>query len=336
MKAQRKMKNILLINFGGLGDEILFLPTIRTLKKLYPTSKITLVLEPRGKAIKDLTSFIDDIKVFDVKGKNKSFELFKLLLFMQFNRFDMVISSGSNKLIPVLLFLSGIKKRYGYDTGKLSQKLYTKAIKLNKNQYAANMYHDLLDDLTLIDKVPLPKIDINLNDINTNQNSVLVHPGVSRISIEKGIVKIFGAEKWIALIQKLLSMGKVVYLAGGPDDEEIISQISSQIANDTPNFVNMYGKTKNITDLAKLISSCEATICSDSAPMHISIALNKRTIAIFGPTDENKLIPKDIWHFIPVTAKNISCRPCLWDRCQTTCQNLNCLDIDIDEIASRL
>lgn len=336
MKEKRKMKKILVINFGGLGDEILFLPTINTLKKLYPKSKITLALEPRGKAISDLTDLIDEVKVFDIKGDNKFFQLFKLFMFMRFNSFDMVISSGSNKLIPVLLFLSGIKKRYGYASGKLSECLYTRAIKLERNQYAANMYHDLLDDLTLIDKVALPKIDVDITNVEKFNNSVLIHPGVSKISVQKGIVKTIGSEKWAELIQKLLSMGKVVYLAGGPDDDEIINQISNQIPNDTQNFVNMFGKTRNIVDLANLISSCDSIICSDSAPMHIAIALNKKTIAIFGPTDENKLMPKDNWKFIPITAKNISCRPCLWNKRQTTCQNLDCLNIDIDDIVSKL
>ena len=69
MKEKRKMKKILVINFGGLGDEILFLPTINTLKKLYPKSKITLALEPRGKAVADLTNLIDEVKIFDIKGK---------------------------------------------------------------------------------------------------------------------------------------------------------------------------------------------------------------------------------------------------------------------------
>ena len=43
-------KNILLINFGGIGDEILFLPVIQSLKNKFPNSKITLCLEGRSKA----------------------------------------------------------------------------------------------------------------------------------------------------------------------------------------------------------------------------------------------------------------------------------------------
>ena len=53
--------NILAINFGGIGDEIFFLPTLISLKKEFPNSKITLALEPRSKSVKDLTDVIDDL-----------------------------------------------------------------------------------------------------------------------------------------------------------------------------------------------------------------------------------------------------------------------------------
>ena len=137
-------KKILLINFGGIGDEILFLPTIISLKKEFPNSYITLALEPRSRGIKDLTDKIDDLILVDLKRGNKYFELMKLVMQAWRGRYDIVVSSGGNKLIPVLLFLTGIKERYGYDSGKLSRKFLTAAIPLNKNQYAAAMYHDLI------------------------------------------------------------------------------------------------------------------------------------------------------------------------------------------------
>ena len=110
--------NILAINFGGIGDEIFFLPTLISLKKEYPNSKITLALEPRSKSVKDLTDVIDDLFLIDVKGKNKYLELLKLVFLAQKGHFDMVVSSGGNKLISVLLAMTGIKQRYGYYTGK--------------------------------------------------------------------------------------------------------------------------------------------------------------------------------------------------------------------------
>ena len=49
--------------------------------------------------------------------------------------------------------------RCGYYTGKLSQKLLTYAVKLNKKQYACSMYHDLIRNLTSFN-TELPQIKI--------------------------------------------------------------------------------------------------------------------------------------------------------------------------------
>ena len=74
------IKRILTINFGGLGDEILFLPALISLKKEYPNAKITLALESRSKSIQQLTDIIDDVILVDIKGKNRYFEIFNLII----------------------------------------------------------------------------------------------------------------------------------------------------------------------------------------------------------------------------------------------------------------
>mgnify|MGYP004679548095 FL=1 len=48
------VRKILAVNFGGIGDEILFLPTLWSLKKEYPNASITLALESRAMGIKYL------------------------------------------------------------------------------------------------------------------------------------------------------------------------------------------------------------------------------------------------------------------------------------------
>lgn len=328
-------KNILAINFGGIGDEIFFLPTLISLKKEFPNSKITLALEPRSKSVKDLTDVIDDLFLIDVKGKNKYFELLKLIFLARKGNFgknfDIVISSGGNKLISLLLFLMGIKKRYGYESGKLSRKLLTKAIPLNKDQYACDMYHDLISAITN-HKTSLP--EINVVPQSKIPNSVLIHPGVSRLSVEKGIIKTIPAKIWAETIDILIERGKKVILVGGPDDKECIETIRATVKN--KNFEDYYGKTKSLKDLAELISRAEIFICSDSAPLHVAVALKTKTYAIFGPTDDKKLIPKA--DFVTAIKAQDSCpiKPCLWEHRQITCEKLDCLNISSQYIADRI
>ncbi len=323
-------RNILLINFGGIGDEILFMPVIQSLKKTYPSASLTLCLEERSKAFLNLTSLIDKFFFINIKTKNKYFEIIKLYLRLLFSRYDLVISAGSNPLIAFLLFFSGIKTRVGYNSSKFAKYLLTHTVPLNKNQYASCMYYDLVKPVSNAD---YEKAKIEVEDINIIPNSVTVHPGVSRISVMKNITKTLPPQSWAEIIKRLLIKGKIVYLAGGPDDTECISVIRNELKDyNFPNFNDMFGKTKNIYDLARLIKSTEVLICSDSAPMHIGVGLDTKVVAIFGPTDYKKLIPEDD-KYIPVY-NNCECRPCLWDKRLSTCDKLDCLNIDINSVVN--
>lgn len=321
-------KKILFINFGGLGDEILFLPTIISMKKEFPDSEITLALEPRSKGVLSLTNIIDDVLFADIKGKNKYIELFNLLRQIWSKKFDIVISSGSNKFISMFLFATFIKTRVGYNSGKLSEKLLTQAVALNKKQYAAKMYHDLVRGLTKYN-TELPEINIERKPVESN--TVLIHPGVSLMSVSKGMIKTIPAEKWAEVVEKLADNGKKVILVGGPDDKEVIETIEKIVPCEK--YTNMYGKTRNLKELAEMISGAEMFLCSDSAPLHVAVALGVKTFVIFGSTDDKKLIP-DNGLVIPIKAKKCKCplQPCLWERRQTTCETLDCLDISADEI----
>ena len=62
--------------------------------------------------------------------------------------------------------------------------------------------------------------------------------------------------------------------------------------------------------MAVLISSAEKILCSDSAPLHVAVALHTKTYVIFGPTDVNALIPQTD-SVVPIMA-NDKCelKPC--------------------------
>lgn len=324
-------KRILFINFGGLGDEILFLPTILSVKEQFKDSEITLALEERSRGITSLTDVINKTLFANIKGKKKYFELFKLLLKIWNNKYDMVISSGSNKFISVFLFMTFIKEKYGYNTGKLSKILLTKAIDLNKNQYAVDMYHDLAKYVTNI-RTELPILSIQKKPVI--ENSILIHPGVSKISVQKGMIKTIQPNQWAEVIEQLANSGKHVLLAGGPDDKECIDTIQKLVPPEK--YENLFGQTKNLRELAELISSAEIFLCSDSAPLHIAVALGIKTFVIFGSTDDKKLIPQNN-NVIAVKADcNCPLQPCLWERRQTTCNELSCLQIPTDKIINTI
>ena len=343
-------KRVLAINFGGIGDQILFFPTLKTLKKTFDNSHITFVTEPRSGSVNQLTDLIDEVFICDLKTNNVN--AFKLLWKAFWGKYDIVISSGSSKLVAILLFLTGIKKRIGYDSGALSQILLTQAVPLNKEQYAVNMYHDLASEEN--PKLPEVKIDIehdrksyieNLIYSDMPKKKVVIHPGVSKLSIEKGIIKFWSAKNWATLIRKLVQSEEYrVILTGGTDDREIYSEI---FADECSHYKNVGGiglppYYENLIDLSKesfsikefayIVKLSDMLVCVDSAPMHIAVGLNKPVVALFGPTDDKKLLPENNKLFTAVKNDKARCRPCLWKKRQTSCKKLTCLNIEPEKV----
>ena len=320
-------KKVLFINLGGIGDEIMFLPTINSFKQEFPDAHITLALEKRSSAISDLTDLINCL-IFVEKSK---LGMLKLLFKMWSENFDIVISSGSNKLISILLFLSGIKTRVGYNSGTFSKKLLTNAVELNKNQYAVKMYHSLVTPFT--DKITeLPSFNVENKSIRPN--TILIHPGVSKRSFEQGMIKTIKPEEWAELVLELSKSGKEIILTGGKDDIETIDLIKSKL--DSNLYTDMTGKTSTLRDLAELISESEIFVCSDSAPLHIAVGMSTKTFVFFGSTDYKKLIPNS--DKITPILNDFECplKPCLWEKRQKSCEELGCLKFDIKQVAKKI
>jgi len=407
-----KKTKILLINFGGLGDQILFFPTIKAVKAAYPDSHIIFATEPRSASVGELTDLIDETIICDIKGGlpaeaeggalpnhnavyrrqprsgNIYKNIIKFLLKVWTQNFDIVVSSGSSQQVAILLFLTGIKTRIGYYSGVLSSLLLTKAVPLNKQQYAVNMYHDLAKALKecsgsldghnedfskyLKDENSISGLraeaegqalpdrnavngeqpskgggchpEINVPDEavnkyreiikNTDKKVIVIHPGVSKLSIQKNILKFWDVKNWAELVKRLVQTGKYrIILTGGADDREVSSEIKKELGDLlSEDLLDLTEKTSNIIELAAMIKLADLLVCVDSAPMHIGVGVKTRTVALFGPTDEYKLFPVQDPNFIAVTAENLECRPCLWDKRQVSCENPVCLDISVDKV----
>lgn len=312
-------KRLLAVNFGGIGDEILFLPTLATIKKYFPSWHITLLVEPRSASIAQVTNLIDELITFDIKKRPLMIaDLLDIVGLMRNGNYDLVVSSGSSPQVAALLFLSGIRTRIGYGSNLLARLLLTKPVPLNKNQYAAGMYHDLVKGLGIEEAYKNPQIELKNESRKQIKNligessktRIVLHPGTSKLALIKGIFKTWPAKDWARLIELLLQQQNIgVILAGGPDDKEPVENIvnalgSRGITEKTENFVLAYGKTKSLSDLGALIEASDLLVCVDSAPMHMAVGLNKRTVALFAVTDPKKLLPEEK-HFIALTSSSL-------------------------------
>jgi ADP-heptose:LPS heptosyltransferase len=283
---------------GGIGDQILFFPTLDNLKQIYPTAEIDVVVEPRAKSAYRVSKSIHETIAFDFKDRNSPADWANLLGVIRDRSYDIALSLGQQWEIGLLLWLTGVTVRVGYSRGA-GNFFLTNPVALKPEQYAAHMYHDLLKGLGINSPCPELSISIPKRDLEWAEQEqkrlgipgsgyVLIHPGASQLSSSVGIDNIYPVAQWHTIIQDFQQKQPdlPIVIAQGPDDVDIVAALTQPF----PNLKIII--PDNIGKLAAIIAGANLVLCTDSAPMHLAIALKVYTLALFGPTNPDQLLPK--------------------------------------------
>jgi ADP-heptose:LPS heptosyltransferase len=282
---------------GGIGDQILFFPTLDDLKRYYPEAEIDVIVEPRAKGAYRVCQSVDEVLTFDFKDRNGPADFGNLLGVMRDREYDVALTLGRRWSVGLLLWMTGIPSRIGYDASP-GKWFFTNSVPLKTEQYAAQMYHDLLQGLGINSPCPelavsVPKPDIQWAEAEqkrlgiTETGYILIHGGSSQLAQSKGIDKIYPPQKWQKIIEDIQQKqpNLPIVLLQGPEDAELIAALTQahpELKVTAP---------KDIGKLAAMIAAANLMLCTDSAPMHLSVAVGTYTIALFGPTEVKKLLP---------------------------------------------
>ena len=110
-------RNILVIDFGQLGDVVLSLPALRAIRKRFPVARITVAVGKPGAEIVDMSGYANETLVVDRVGLRDGFKplsvvrVFGIVKDVRRRKFDFVIDLHSLSETNLLGFLSGASKR---------------------------------------------------------------------------------------------------------------------------------------------------------------------------------------------------------------------------------
>ncbi len=280
---------------GGIGDQLLFFPTLSDLKESYPQAAIDVLVEPRAKSAYRVCPHINQVLLFDYKDQNSLADYLNLLGMIRDREYDIALSLGRRWTVGFLLWLNGIPVRIGYKTP--SSGFLSHPVPLKTEQYAAHMYRDLLQGLGITSpcsplKVSVPRSDIEWvqeqqKRLQITEGYILIHGSSSQLALSKGIDKIYPPQQWQEIIQDIQTKQPElpIVIIQGPEDEDIVTQMKKAC----PDLKVI--SPPDIGKLAAIIAGANLFLCTDSAPMHLAVAVDTYTIALFGPTDPKKLLP---------------------------------------------
>ncbi|MFT3746392.1 MAG: glycosyltransferase family 9 protein [Pyrinomonadaceae bacterium] len=150
-------QNILVINFGQMGDVILSLPALKAIRERFDEAKITLMIgKPaagivRMANVSDEQIVVDRVEMRDGNKLRSGLDIVKLIRRIRINKFDLIIDLHSLSETNLLGFVSGAKHRlYSNRENRSLDRLAsfpTKPPKEDKSKHYTDRYFDVLQPL---------------------------------------------------------------------------------------------------------------------------------------------------------------------------------------------
>jgi len=336
-------KNILIRATNWIGDAVMTLPAVGTVRNSFPEAKISVLAKPWVAEIYRLSPAVDEIILFQSPGVHAGMRgKIKLARELRGMKFDMAILLQNAIEAAIIALLAGIPIRAGYNSDGRGLLLThsvqrTKAIrKLHQTGYYLEMVKSLgfqSDETNVLLKPGVGYDELAekiLDDLDIDMKEILVGiaPGATY-----GPAKRWFPERFAAVSDRIIDNHSArVIILGSSDDRETADRVQQYAGH---RLVNLAGKT-NLKETIALIGKCKLFISNDSGLMHVAGALNIPTVAIFGST--NPVTTSPAGNNSVVIYKSASCSPCLKKRCPT--DDFRCMDAigvdDVYNIATRL
>jgi heptosyltransferase-2 len=289
-RSPERIERILIIEPWNIGDVVLTTPTLRELRRRYPSSKISILAKSHARDLLDRSGLVDEIIVadlpwtaainkYDVNASVIS-EIRSLVRELKKRRFDVTIDARMDIRSNLLAAMTGAEQRLGYNIGGGGW-LLTNALPSDRD--ATHKTDDWLELLDLLpptgDRVPavptLPTLTVGDDERAAARDFLLgaetgvrpiigYHPGGSHAG------KRWPRERFQELILELRASrggNHVVFLGPGEQDQ---ADWSGAIVS-----------RPSLRQLMAQIASCDVLVCNDSGPMHIADALGVPVVAIF-------------------------------------------------------
>ena len=320
-------ETVVILHPGSLGDVLLAVPAIRSLRLRYPECELVLIARP---GISQLLWDCEEIDHWVSIEDQNTVELFSQSprlsgrLQVWLNQCELAVAWLEDKEG----ILSDTFKRCGVKNKRIQSPFSPLLIQHHQSQRFLESIGELpapsaTDRAIQVQKDVLERARTYLDSgpVRRKRPIVLIHPGSGSVR------KCLNAEPMASLIQQLQQRGLSPVILEGPDDCDIVERVLALV--ETPPVVL---RGLDLSLLAGILTKTDLYIGHDSGVTHLAAALGIRTLAIFGPTDPRRWAP--LGTHVTV-AQGLPCTCHSWESVGR-CSNRPCLDISIETLLQQV
>lgn len=303
-------RNILVIDFGQLGDVVLSLPALAAIRKRFPQARITVAVGKPGADVIAMSGSADETFVVDRVALRDGFKplsvlrVFQIVKDIRAKRFDFVIDLHSLSETNLLGFLSGASRRlYSRRPGRsldfLANFKPRPPVETDHRQrHLIDRYLDVLGPLEIENADRLPKLKVRQVD-DTVVERVLVKAkaasGTPLVGLFPGAghpSRRWPLEQFASLADFLIRNDQVKVLVFlGPEERDYIKEIRQQFP---PSVVILDQLT--IPQLAAAQARLVAFVSNDTGPMHIASAVGTPVVLLLDKRAPESYLPQGESH----------------------------------------
>ena len=279
-------RKVIVVDLGFLGDSVHLLPALREIKHHYPKAELHVLASPVGVEILRMAPYVDRAWDFPLGPPSPPWwKHWNIIRALRRERFDLAFNfSGADRTL-FLAALTGAKWRIGYPGGR--RHFWSKWLIPNwmpKQSRELPVYEQRRQALASCGiKLGPVEFGLVIPDPARIWAAENVPTGTIHMSINASSpLKEWPLRNWVALSKSLLAAFPKVTIAatGSPRarEQERLEKLQREVQN-TRLKVFPHGLT--IPRLAGLLAQSRLHIGADSGVLHLAMALERPTIALF-------------------------------------------------------
>jgi ADP-heptose:LPS heptosyltransferase len=330
----------------GGGSLVIAYPALLALRRLPNLRKLTLITSPSIAPFGTLLGIFDEIIVIRDDSGLFALGVDSIKAFRRLFAYDAVIDLEiHSRLTTVFALLTGARNRLGFFTGisYWRRHLNTHLLFCNITNGIYNFYDQLAEifGTAAVDVLECEReFRSKLGEWKFEDNGVFrvaIAPACSALSRERMLLR----EDWVGIVTQRLARldpaAKVeIHLLGAPCDHAELSQLGTLLEKQfvgRANVLNHAGKTK-LRESVQIVAAMDEVLCIDSALLHFSRLVGRRTVSFWGPTDPATLMRPNSRGLDEIHYVRIPCSPCVHHSHQAPCQGQNiCMRLAVDPTA---
>ena len=327
---QAGLNKILIRGTNWIGDAIMTLPAVASVRAAYPRAHLAILAKPPVADIYKMFSAADEIIPYENSFDNP-LGVLRLAWQLRHKKFDAAILLQNAIEAAIIARAAGIGVRAGYNSDGRGF-LLTHAIRREAEIFKVHQidyYLEMVKALGAADVDRAMHLETHISPVIAksvlqqylpdNRRMILgIAPGATYGPAKRWLTERF-AEAGDCLSRDLNTQA---VLFGGKDDWETAEQVRKQART---GMINLAGLA-SLTETVYLISQCRLFLSNDSGLMHVAGALNIPTVAIFGSTNPVTTSPPGEKTIL--VRKDVSCSPCLKKTCPTDFRCMTLISVE--------